>query len=68
MADEQGWVIERYINSDLRYWAGLTCESFSSESEKAIRFSRAEGAARVLAWLLNGQGRVVQHLWVRRHA
>lgn len=63
--EEIGWVIERHINSELRYWDGRSFgdESFVSDSLKAIRFARSEDAQVVLAWGLKGLGRVGQHMW-----
>lgn len=68
--DEYGWVIERHINSQLCYWAGRSIDVavpraaiFSPKNEDAIRFARAADASVVLAWLLNGNGRVAEHVW-----
>lgn len=64
-ADESGWVIERYVNSELRYWTGRSVldVSFLPDNQSAIRFSRHEDAAIVLSWLLGGIGRVAEHMW-----
>ena len=60
-----GWVIERYINSQLRFWGGRKTgdESFVNDSLEAVRFSREEDAAKVLAWCFEGHGRVAEHVW-----
>ena len=60
------WVIERWFNSDLRYWVGSHTDDrgFLPEHEKAIRFYREVDAAQVLAWILGGHGRVCEHVLV----
>jgi hypothetical protein len=67
-AKESGWVIERHINSELRYFGGRFVDDrgFSSKHEDAIRFARQEDAAIVLSWLLSGFGRVAEHVWRNR--
>jgi hypothetical protein len=64
-SDETGWVIERYINSELRYWTGLSDrdDSFLPNHEKAVRFARETDAMIVLVWLLKGHGRAAEHMW-----
>lgn len=64
MSDEYGWVIERYINGVLHYWAGHAADDFNSDHLRAIRFSRREDAAIVLAWLCSGLGNPAEHKWV----
>lgn len=68
MNDESGWVIERYYNSELRYWCGdyLDDRGFLPANDRAIRFSREVDANRVLSWLLGGVGRCAEHAWVKR--
>lgn len=61
--NEVGWVIERYVNSQLTYWCGRRGEDFHPENHEAVRFARQEDAARVLAWLCGGNGRSAQHMW-----
>ena len=65
MPDEFGYVIERYYSSELRYWNGHKLDSagFSTEHRDAVRFAREVDASHVLGWLLEGNGRVVQHGW-----
>lgn len=58
-----GWLIERYINNELRYWGGRAADHFTPKYDEAIRFARDEDANLVLAWLCNGLGRVAQHMW-----
>ena len=63
---ELGFVIEKYINGELVYWHGRTgAYVWTAKHDEAIRFARAEDASVVLAWLLNGEGRVTEHMWVR---
>lgn len=66
MADELGWVIERYFHSVVHYWGGRATDraGWSANNQDAIRFARADDAANVLGWLLGGDGRVTQHAWV----
>jgi hypothetical protein len=63
--DESGWVIEKYINGELRYWNGwpLEMSCWVTENLRAIRFARETDAAYVLSWLLKGEGRAVEHVW-----
>lgn len=68
--NESGWVIERYVNSELRYWNGQftdTSRGFSSDHKDAIRFAREHDASYVLSWLLEGNGRVAEHVWSETH-
>lgn len=60
-----GWVIEKYWNGELQYWTGrfIDARGWSSKHDEARRFARCEDASIVLAWLLNGEGRAVEHLW-----
>ena len=60
---QDGWLIERHVNSQLLYWSGRKTgdESFCQDVFEAVRFAREEDASRVLAWCLNGQGRVAEH-------
>jgi hypothetical protein len=62
---ESGWLIERYINGQLRFWDGryIDDRGFVVSSGEATRFSREEDAAVVLAWLLGGHGRAAEHVW-----
>lgn len=62
---EVGVVIERHINSELRYFNGrfLDDRGFVPKHEEAIRFAREEDAVVILAWLLGGRGRVAEHIW-----
>jgi len=64
-SEQSGYVIERYVNSELRFWDGMYTDerSFMPKSETAIRFARECDAAHVLSWLLGGQGRVALHVW-----
>jgi len=62
---QYGWVIERYVNGELRYWCGRGIADFRPEHDEAIRFAREEDAAIVLSWLCDGQGRAAQHGWSR---
>lgn len=62
---EFGWVIIRYINSTIHYWAGggLGDEWFVTDNDKAIRFARQQDAAYVLSWCFKGNGKVEEHGW-----
>lgn len=64
-SDMTAYVIERDYNSELHYWNGrhANAQGFVPQHSEACRFARAEDASIVLAWLLDGVGRVVQHLW-----
>jgi hypothetical protein len=71
--DERGWVVEKHINGVLHYWNGRACFSlgqlqrgawWTTAHADAIRFARQEDAAVVLSWLLDGEGRVAEHLWL----
>lgn len=64
--EDAGWVIERWVNSDLMYWIGHFTDErgFLPDNQRAIRFAREVDAAAVLSWLLGGQGKVSQHLWI----
>ncbi len=59
----QGWLIERYVNGELRYWCGHSIGDFRPSHMDAIRFVRQEDANIVLAWLCGGQGRSAEHAW-----
>lgn len=67
--NETGWVIERWRNSELFYWTGRnqvqlgSTLGWSHNSLEALRFARAKDAATVLSWLLQGEGRVAEHVW-----
>jgi len=63
--DEIGWVIVRYINSELLYWNGNGVRDidFEPNNLKAIRFARQVDAAIVLSWMLQGGGKVEEHMW-----
>lgn len=61
--NETGWLIERYVNGELRYWCGRSADNFLPKNDEAIRFARAEDAGVVLAWLCGGMGRVAEHMW-----
>lgn len=64
---QSGWVIERYINSELFYWEGRSTDRhWSRDHNDAIRFARAQDAGIILAWLLDGQGRAAEHVWTPR--
>ena len=65
---EIGWLIERHTNSTLEYWTGRGTEGsgWTRESNEACRFARFEDASVVLSWLLDGNGRVVEHMWCLR--
>lgn len=63
MAVNAGWLIERHVNSELRYWCGRAPDNFLPKHDEAIRFARAEDANIVLAWLCGGVGRTAEHLW-----
>lgn len=64
---EIGWLIEKHINSELRYWDGRFTDdrAFTTNHSEAVRFARQEDASIVLGWLLGGIGRVAQHGWDR---
>ena len=70
MADQTGWVIERYSGDELFYWDGRGLgdyhkpRGFSSKNEEAIRFARKEDAEAILFRLLEGHGRAVEHVWM----
>jgi hypothetical protein len=63
---QSGWVIERHVNSELRYWTGqgIGPEWFVAKHDEAIRFARETDASVVLAWLFAGNGRVAEHEWM----
>lgn len=67
---ERGYLIERYINSELRFWNGRATDAtgFVPDSNNATRFARAEDGAIVLSWLLGGNGRVACHEWIVNEA
>lgn len=60
-----GFLIERYFNSELRYWNGRSTAAigFTPKHGEACRFARHEDAAIVLSWLLDGNGKVAEHSW-----
>ena len=59
------WVIECYINSVLRYWDGnAQTPRLTSDYDRAIKFADEASASRVLAYLLEGNGRVAQHGYI----
>jgi hypothetical protein len=58
-----GWLIEKHVNSELRYWGGRATDHFTNKQDEAVRFAREADASLVLAWLCGGQGRAVEHLW-----
>ncbi len=64
---ELAYVIERHINSELRYWGGRRTDDagFVVDHSEAIRFARRDDGAIVLSWLLGGCGNVTQHGWER---
>lgn len=64
-SEESGYVIERYINGELRYWEGRYVDdrAFITNASDAVRFARESDGAVVLAWLLGGHGRITQHVW-----
>ena len=70
MADQVGWVIERYSGDTLHYWDGRGLADyprpggFSRKHEDAIRFARKEDAEAILFRLLDGNGRAVEHMWM----
>lgn len=66
MTEQPCYLIERYILNTLHFWSGRFADvrGFTTKSEDALRFARTEDANVVLAWLLDGSGRVVEHLWV----
>ncbi len=69
MADETGWIIEKYQHSVLVYWTGQLFNGvgyFVSDSLRAIRFARQEDAQKMLSWHLNGEGRAVERMWVEK--
>jgi hypothetical protein len=63
---QSGWVIERHVNSELRYWTGrgVGPEWFTAKHDEAIRFARETDASVVLSWLFDGNGRVAEHEWM----
>lgn len=64
MADETGWVIERYLHSVQHYWGGHDANDWRLSADEAIRFAREQDGAVILAYTLEGIGRVAQHMWV----
>lgn len=64
MSDDRAWVIERYVHSALRYWAGRNGEDWTSNNADALRFAREADAALMLTYHCNGNGRVAEHAWV----
>ena len=63
---EYAWIIERYMNSELYYWAPQAGMQWSADHNMAVRFTRNIDAASVLAHICNGQGRVVRHGWINQ--
>jgi hypothetical protein len=62
--NEYAWVIERYIHSELYYWAPQAGIQWSKDHDMAVRFSRYTDAASVLAHVCDGNGRAAQHGWI----
>jgi len=63
--NEYAWVIERYTNSELYYWAPQAGIQWSVNHDMAVRFSRYTDAAQVLAHVCAGQGRAAEHGWIK---
>lgn len=63
MADEIGWIIVKYVHSNIMYWTG-DAEDFTSDNSRAIRFARQTDAERMLTWHLGGNGKVEEHMWI----
>ena len=63
---ETGWVIEMYRMGVEEYWdgSGIDRSSWRTSIADAVRFSRQRDADKVLAWLLGGIGRSVEHAFV----
>lgn len=76
---ESGWVIERFLFSELHYWTGdvfsLAVDGdlfsrryldagFKTDPNAALRFSRRQDAAMILRRLLADNGRVAEHIWL----
>lgn len=63
--DEIAWLIERHIASKLHYWTGETRPNpWTTDPNRALRFSRQTDANCMLTWHCEDNGRVVQHLWM----
>lgn len=65
-ASEMGWVIERHIDSELRYWAGRGPDDWRLDHNEAVRFARRADAELMLTYHGKGIGRVVEHMWARK--
>jgi len=63
--DMDAWLIERSLNSVPHYWNGKYVDDrgFTSNVNEATKFVNAGDAETVLSWLLQGHGRVAQHVW-----
>lgn len=62
------FVIERYRNSQLEYWSGHS-DHFNTWTEKfdhACKFYDYYSAGVILAWPLDGMGRVAEHAYVAK--
>lgn len=63
---QTAWVIERYQHNVLEYWsARKKCgNEWERDQQWAIRFASKDAAVTVLIHMLDGDGRVMQHVWV----
>lgn len=64
--EELGWVIEKNFGGILYYWDGRATISsgWTKNNLDAIRFSRKEDAEKVLVGILDGLGKVAEHMWI----
>ena len=59
------WLIETYKNSRTVYYTGQTLVgAWSVKPDDAVRFCRQQDAEKILAWQLDSEGRVTEHMWV----
>jgi hypothetical protein len=70
-ANEELWVVERYIKNQLHYWAAGARgrgyrDDWSAEFDFATGFAREQDAMQVLLHICDGEGRVTQHTVVQK--
>jgi len=60
------WVIERYQHNQTEYWSARkkSAGQWDRNHQWAIKFTCEDDALTVLVHLLDGNGRVTQHVWM----
>ena len=71
MGDRSFWVVERYINNSLFYWAAgmrgkCSRDDYTPAVDSATKFFDSDSAILVLLHSCGGDGRVVEHQFVER--